>query len=77
MKTFKEFVDQLTESVDHRELGAKGQIHRSVSQSYKVGEHSDFYSKGSGDKLYGKVIKNEGSKIVFDVKEKHHSYKVV
>lgn len=71
----EEEVEQLDE-VNHREFGAKGKMHPDMAKGMKVGQHADFYARGSGDKTYGKVTKNDGKSVHLDVKGKAHRFSV-
>src|SRR6185437_13538252 len=68
--------EQIGESTDHRELAIKGFVHPDHAKHCKVGTYCDFYSKRNGDKLYGKVIKNDGKEIHFDIKGAHNRFKI-
>lgn len=61
---------------DHREAATHGIIHPESAEHAKVGQHSDFYSKTNGDKLYGKVTKNDGKHVSFKHSSGVHSFKV-
>lgn len=61
MKSFKQLF--LENAYDAREYAKKGYIHPEDAQHHKVGSWVDFYDKDSGDKKYGKVLKNNGKAI--------------
>lgn len=73
-------IDSLTEEqleeVNHREFGAKGKMHPDMAKGMKVGRNVDFYARGSGDKTYGQVTKNDGKSVHVDVKGKTHKFSV-
>lgn len=72
---FKEEVEQLDE-VNHREYGAQGKMHPEMARGMKVGQHSDFFQHGTGDKAYGEVTKNDGKAVHLKVKNKTHKFTV-
>lgn len=71
----KEEVEQLDE-VNHREYGVQGKMHPDMARGMKVGQHSDFYQHGTGDKAYGEVTKNDGKAVHVKVKNKTHKFAV-
>jgi len=71
----KEEVEQLDE-VNHREYGAQGKMHPDMARGMKVGQHSDFFQHGTGDKAYGQVTKNDGKAVHIKVKNKTHKFTV-
>lgn len=74
-KTLKEITTQLDE-VNHRAYGTQGKMHPDMARGMKVGQHSDFYSHGTGDKAYGEVTKNDGKAVHIKVKGKTHKFSV-
>jgi Cu/Ag efflux protein CusF len=58
--------------VNNRDYAAKGKMHPDMAKSMKVGQEGDFYAHGTGDKVYGKVIHNNGKTI--HIKQSHDSY---
>jgi hypothetical protein len=71
----EEEVEEITET-DHREFGAKGKMHPDMAKGMKVGRNVDFYARGSGDKTYGEVTKNDGKSVHLNVKGKTHKFSV-
>jgi hypothetical protein len=71
----KESNDARDAFVNLRELAGLG---KTLNQaSFKPGEHVDFYAPPGGDKLYGKVLRNDGSQVEFDVRGKRYSLQIV
>lgn len=67
---FKEEV-QLDEA-NHREFASQGKMHPDMAKHMTVGSHMDYYEPKTGDKVHGKVIKNDGKEV--HVKQSHDSY---
>jgi hypothetical protein len=71
-------VDRLTkEEVDlqeanHREFASQGKMHPDMAKHMTVGGVMDYYEHGTGDKVSGKVMKNNGKEV--HVKQTHDSY---
>lgn len=68
----KEEVETLEEA-NHREFAAQGKMHPDMAKHMEAGREMDFYAHGTGDKLSGKVIKNDGKSV--HVKVTHNPYK--
>lgn len=66
--------------VNHREFASDGRMHPSMANhsAYKAGGGSvDFYAHGTGDKVEGKVTKNDGKHVhIQDTKGKTHKFQV-
>jgi hypothetical protein len=75
VRATNEEVEEITET-DHREFGAKGKMHPDMAKGMKVGRNVDFYARGSGDKTYGEVTKNDGKSVHLNVKGKTHKFSV-
>ena len=58
----KENVEQIDE-VNHREFAQAGKVHPTMAQYMKSGQEIDFYHSKTGDKISGKVTKNDGKNI--------------
>jgi hypothetical protein len=58
----KEEVEQIDE-VNHREFAQAGKVHPTMAQHMKSGQEIDFYHSKTGDKISGKVTKNDGKNI--------------
>jgi hypothetical protein len=62
-------VDRLTsEEVElhegnHREFASQGKMHPDMAKHMTVGNEMDFYAHGTGDKMSGKVMKNDGKEV--------------
>lgn len=67
-----EEVEQLEEA-NHREFAAQGKMHPDMAKHMETGREMDFYAHGTGDKMSGKVIKNDGKEV--HVKVTHNPYK--
>jgi len=70
-RTKYEEVEQIDE-VSHRDYAAKGMMHPDMAKGMHVGMEADFYAHGTGDKKYGKVVKNSGGQV--HIKQTHDSY---
>ena len=67
----KEEVESLEEA-NHREFASQGKMHPDMAKHMKTGEHMDYYEPKTGDKVHGKVMKNDGKEV--HVKQTHDSY---
>lgn len=70
-------VDRLTneevlDEANHREFASQGKMHPDMAKHMKTGEHMDYYEPKTGDKVHGKVMKNDGKEV--HVKQTHDSY---
>lgn len=75
----KPFSEQLDEArFDHREAATHGVIHPDAAKFAKEGHvDHDFYSSHNGDKISGKVTKNDGKTVHFQERSgKTHRFKV-
>jgi hypothetical protein len=63
--------EQLDEA-NHREFASQGKMHPDMAKHMKTGEHMDYYEPKTGDKVHGKVMKNDGKEV--HVKQTHDSY---
>jgi hypothetical protein len=70
-RQWHEEVEELDE-VNHRDYAAKGMMHPDMAKNMHVGTEGDFYAHGTGDKKYGKVVKNSGGHV--HIKQTHDSY---
>ena len=68
-KTVKE--DVLDEA-NHREFASQGKMHPDMAKNMSVGSEHDYYEPKTGDKVSGKVMKNDGKEV--HVKQTHDSY---
>lgn len=57
----------------HRDLAAQGKMHPDMAKHMTVGNEMDFYAHGTGDKMSGKVVKNDGKSV--HIKTTHNPYK--
>ena len=74
-----EEVEQIDEArINHREFASDGVMHPEMANAkyMKPGNHVDFYSSKNGDKLYGKVLKNDGKNVHIDHKGEVHKFRV-
>ena len=69
--TQMEEVEQIEEA-NHREFASQGKMHPDMAKHMKTGEHMDYYEPKTGDKVHGKVMKNDGKEV--HVKQTHDSY---
>jgi hypothetical protein len=60
------------EEANHREFASQGKMHPDMAKHMKTGEHMDYYEPKTGDKVHGKVMKNDGKEV--HVKQTHDSY---
>ena len=71
-------VDRLTKEevelheANHREFASQGKMHPDMAKHMNVGDHMDYYEPKTGDKVHGKVMKNDGKEV--HVKQSHDSY---
>lgn len=68
-KGINKAVDRLTkeevelQEANHREFAAAGKMHPDMAKNMSVGNEMDFYARGTGDKMSGKVMKNDGKEV--------------
>lgn len=66
--------------INGREYASHGLMHPDHAPMHKVGDSRDFYAHGSGDKLSGKVTKNDGKEVHIQADKtsggKLHKFKV-
>lgn len=67
INNMKESIDESV--VDGRELATQGKIHPRHAQHCEVGQHTDFYSPTTGDKLHGKVVAKDKDSVTFQHKD--------
>jgi len=75
MKTFKQHSGQIEAVLDeanHREFASYGKMHPDMAKRMTVGKETDYYEPKTGDKVSGKVLKNDGKEV--HVKQTHDSY---
>ena len=60
------------QEANHREFASQGKMHPDMAKHMKAGEHMDYYEPKTGDKVHGKVMKNDGKEV--HVKQTHDSY---
>jgi hypothetical protein len=70
-KLRNEEVEELQEA-NHREFASQGKMHPDMAKHMKTGEHMDYYEPKTGDKVHGKVMKNDGKEV--HVQQTHDSY---
>jgi hypothetical protein len=70
-KMRKEEVEQIDE-VNHRDLAAQGKMHPTWADNMDVGQRTDYYEHGTGDKVEGKVIHKDKKQI--HLQQTHDSY---
>lgn len=74
-KTNSGHTTHISESIleaNHREFASQGKMHPDMAKHMKTGEHMDYYEPKTGDKVHGKVMKNDGKEV--HVKQTHDSY---
>jgi len=69
-KTAKEEVE--IKEAYHREFASQGKMHPDMAKHMTVGREMDYYEPKTGDKVHGKVMKNDGKEV--HVKQTHDSY---
>lgn len=67
-KKMKEELDE----ANHREFASQGKMHPDMAKHMSVGQEMDYYEHGTGDKVSGKVLKNDGKEV--HIKQTHDSY---
>jgi len=76
-RTRTEEVEMHEAFINGREYASHGLMHPDHAKLHKTGETRDFYAHGSGDKVYGKVTKNDGKAVhMRDTSGKTHQFKV-
>lgn len=60
-RTTKEEVE--LDEANHREFASQGKMHPDMAKHMSVGNEMDFYAHGTGDKMSGKVLKNDGKEV--------------
>lgn len=68
------YVDESVEldEANHREFASQGKMHPDMAKHMSVGQEMDYYEHGTGDKVSGKVLKNDGKEV--HIKQTHDSY---
>lgn len=51
------------DEANHREFASQGKMHPDMAKHMSVGNEMDFYARGTGDKMSGKVMKNDGKEV--------------
>jgi len=64
--------EEVLDEANHREFASQGKMHPDMAKHMKTGEHMDYYEPKTGDKVHGKVMKNDGKEV--HVKQTHDSY---
>ncbi len=64
--------EEQIDEANHREFASQGKMHPDMAKHMKTGEHMDYYEPKTGDKVHGKVMKNDGKEV--HVKQTHDSY---
>lgn len=79
-KMTKEEVELDEAFINGREYASQGVMHPDHAKLHKAGDTRDFYAHGSGDKLSGKVTKNDGKEVHIQADKssggKLHKFKV-
>jgi hypothetical protein len=60
------------EEANHREFASQGKMHPDMAKHMTTGQEMDYYEHGTGDKVSGKVLKNDGKEV--HIKQTHDSY---
>jgi hypothetical protein len=64
--------EEVLDEANHREFASQGKMHPDMAKHMKTGEHMDYYEPKTGDKVHGKVMKNDGKEV--HVQQTHDSY---
>ena len=73
----KEEVEMDEAFINGREYATHGLMHPDHAKLHKTGDTRDFYAHGTGDKVSGKVTKNDGKAVhIKDTSGKTHQFKV-
>jgi predicted CopG family antitoxin len=79
-KPVKEELELDEAFINGREYASQGVMHPDHAKMHKVGDSRDFYAHGTGDKLSGKVTKNDGKEVHIQADKtsggKTHKFKV-
>ena len=60
------------DEANHREFASQGKMHPDMAKHMTTGQEMDYYEHGTGDKVSGKVLKNDGKEV--HIKQTHDSY---
>ncbi len=60
------------DEANHREFASQGKMHPDMAKHMTTGHEMDYYEHGTGDKVSGKVLKNDGKEV--HIKQTHDSY---
>jgi hypothetical protein len=64
--------EEQIDEANHREFASQGKMHPDMAKHMSVGQEMDYYEHGTGDKVSGKVLKNDGKEV--HMKQTHDSY---
>lgn len=59
----REMKEETLDEANHREFASQGKMHPDMAKHMSVGNEMDFYAHGTGDKMSGKVLKNDGKEV--------------
>jgi hypothetical protein len=68
----REMKEEVLDEANHREFASQGKMHPDMAKHMTVGQEMDYYEHGTGDKVSGKVLKNDGKEV--HIKQTHDSY---
>ena len=71
-KQVKHVKEEVLDEANHRDFASAGMMHPDMAKHMEVGSHMDYYEPKTGDKVHGKVMKNDGKEV--HVKQTHDSY---
>jgi hypothetical protein len=64
--------EEVLDEANHREFASQGKMHPDMAKHMTTGQEMDYYEHGTGDKVSGKVLKNDGKEV--HIKQTHDSY---
>ena len=70
--TLKKMHEEKLDEANHRDLACGGCMHPDMAKHMTVGQHADYYEKGTGDKVHGKVMHKSDTEV--HMKQTQDSY---
>jgi hypothetical protein len=71
-KDIARLTEEVLDEANHREFASQGKMHPDMAKHMTTGQEMDYYEHGTGDKVSGKVLKNDGKEV--HIKQTHDSY---
>ena len=70
--TLKKMHEEKLDEANHRDLACGSCMHPDMAKHMTVGQHADYYEKGTGDKVHGKVMHKSDTEV--HMKQTQDSY---